>query len=992
MTKLKVRARAVDMLGRQQIAGIPNAIHELFKNAHDAYADRVEVDYFRSNRVLVIRDDGYGMTRLDVENRWLTLGTESRLNSNSGGDSQEDEWRGPRFPPKRSIMGEKGIGRLAIAVIAPISLLLTRAARPEGLGDLVVALVHWGIFEQPGLDIGLIDIPIEEFRDGRIPNREDVAILVDRVEKNLVSLEDQIEPGALVALRRDLARMRLISPDLIDRALNQDVPPDSVMTLSGQGFGTHFILLPVAPELDDDIDGAGEKESSKLERNLLGFSNWMASENSVIRTEFRDHGIEGVAERIGPKSFFSADDFSRTDQLFEGEFNANGQFVGSVSIYGKSRSFICNWVDGKGRAPRCGPFRLKYGYVQGRANESRLSAADWAEMVGKTERVGGLYIYRDGIRVLPYGNSDVDWLDIEKRRTYSAKDWFFSYRRGFGYIEISHKDNDALTEKAGREGFRENLAYRDFRSILVGFFKQLAYEFFRPTSPQGDDYIKVKEDLIAQAEILKKQSARASARRAAFEKEIDDFFSRQSSGYFEREADIVVNDLINAVEKSSSIQDRGEAALRFRRIEVETRQKLRELFQKSQITLPRGLTLTKGLSKDWAAYQSVSRDTLEQVLLPLQKRVDDTLSDYARGHLLESERRTFALRDLEDYKAGVVREIALLRKEAVNASELMVASFTNTLKHEFAELRAQVEDATGAFAVQSVQNPHMLDSLRFDAQNRIRQLADSEINLFSSLKRQMIDLAEAVEAKETLDDRLGALEARNQALEDQLDFYSDFAQMGMSVGILQHEFEGSARGIRSAITSLKPWAERNAQLRPIYQGLRTHVEHLDGYLKALDPLGRRLHRSKISISGSEIVAIVRNVFEGLLSADAIELDITNSFRAFKVDARSSALVGAFINIIDNAIYWLNVRGEQKKIIRLDADRRGFLISNNGPPIESRVRERIFDFGETQRPGGRGLGLAISREALGREGFDLVLDSSDENSTVFGIFEKESDNG
>ena len=35
------------MLGRQQIAGIPTAISELFKNAHDAYADNVEADFFR---------------------------------------------------------------------------------------------------------------------------------------------------------------------------------------------------------------------------------------------------------------------------------------------------------------------------------------------------------------------------------------------------------------------------------------------------------------------------------------------------------------------------------------------------------------------------------------------------------------------------------------------------------------------------------------------------------------------------------------------------------------------------------------------------------------------------------------------------------------------------------------------------------------------------------------------------------------------------------
>lgn len=45
MAKIRVRARTVDMLGRQQIATLPTAISELFKNAHDAYARQVVVDF-----------------------------------------------------------------------------------------------------------------------------------------------------------------------------------------------------------------------------------------------------------------------------------------------------------------------------------------------------------------------------------------------------------------------------------------------------------------------------------------------------------------------------------------------------------------------------------------------------------------------------------------------------------------------------------------------------------------------------------------------------------------------------------------------------------------------------------------------------------------------------------------------------------------------------------------------------------------------------------
>ena len=69
MATFRTRARTVDMLGRQQIAGVPNAISELFKNAHDAYADHVEIDYFMEDGLFVLRDDGIGMTREEFEQR-----------------------------------------------------------------------------------------------------------------------------------------------------------------------------------------------------------------------------------------------------------------------------------------------------------------------------------------------------------------------------------------------------------------------------------------------------------------------------------------------------------------------------------------------------------------------------------------------------------------------------------------------------------------------------------------------------------------------------------------------------------------------------------------------------------------------------------------------------------------------------------------------------------------------------------------------------------
>src|ERR1700694_964685 len=105
MARFRTRARAVDMLGRQQIAGIPTAISELFKNAHAAYAERAEVDYFRADGLFVLRDDGLGMTEQEFADRWLVLGTESKVGGAHGLAPP------PRDPdkPHRPILGEKGI-------------------------------------------------------------------------------------------------------------------------------------------------------------------------------------------------------------------------------------------------------------------------------------------------------------------------------------------------------------------------------------------------------------------------------------------------------------------------------------------------------------------------------------------------------------------------------------------------------------------------------------------------------------------------------------------------------------------------------------------------------------------------------------------------------------------------------------------------------------------------------------------------------------------
>ena len=177
-------------------------------------------------------------------------------------------------------------------------------------------------------------------------------------------------------LLSELNALHSVDPLHLDRFLNQH--RDMSLSLSNGGYGTWFIVAPTALELNDDIDTFPETMgTSEFNKALLGFANVMDKDlSAVIHTEFRDHRPDGVQRLLEPKQFFTADNFKDLDHLIEGAFDERGQFRGIVSFYGeKKREFVLNWTVGRGRITRCGPFRLRIGALQGRANESRLDRA-----------------------------------------------------------------------------------------------------------------------------------------------------------------------------------------------------------------------------------------------------------------------------------------------------------------------------------------------------------------------------------------------------------------------------------------------------------------------------------------------------------------------------------------------------------------------------------------------------------------------------------------
>ena len=257
MAKFKTRARAVDMLGRQQIADVSTAISELFKNAHDAYADHVEVDYFRSDNLLIIRDDGIGMTKEEFENRWLVLGTESKLDS----VAHNEAFR-PADKSKRAIMGEKGIGRLAIALLGSQVLVLTRAKRSRRLSDLTMCFIHWGLFAIPSLDLDELDFPVITITGGDLPSAKEVSDLIEQNLHLVKVLHKKYPQCDFTTVINEMKDVQIDPEDLAEFLEG--------LTLRGNGVGTHFLITPANEEIRAEIERERQSQTKEFSKLLLG--------------------------------------------------------------------------------------------------------------------------------------------------------------------------------------------------------------------------------------------------------------------------------------------------------------------------------------------------------------------------------------------------------------------------------------------------------------------------------------------------------------------------------------------------------------------------------------------------------------------------------------------------------------------------------------------------------------------------------------------------
>ena len=966
----QTRARTVDHLGREQIADCPTAISELWKNAFDAYARHVELNICDGNEpVAAIFDDGHGMSAEEFTRRWLVVGTESKATADQ---TPLEDRNGLKLRPRQ---GQKGIGRLSCANLGPLLLLVSKRRRKP----FVATLVDWRLFENPFLNLSELFIPVAEFPtfDRLFQQLPDLAA---SLAENVTGGEDTVRKLRITEAWSTSDRVPDSNDDTL-RPRSQDI----LSTISGIPFeprhfrewsvaagdcdhgtallisGINYDLRVHLDETVSDVTAQGAKERffetlSSFVDPFVDPSNPVAMttdpEFSYVVRVWRD-GAHRVI--VGSEKQFDKRQLDRLEHRIEGRISEQGVFSGRVRTFGEWLPDDCVIAPPEDlsiphrRDSRLGPLDLYIAAMEFWPPNTTHSQAEFGFYKDLATKYAGFMIFRDGLRVLPYGRTDNDFFDIEFRRSKSAGREFWNHRRMFGRIAITREHNPNLKDKAGREGLLDNRAAKTLKALIANILMQSARRYFGSAS-------EIRRVLLPEISAENKRRRAAEARNRLRRRQRKQF--RTKLWKHNRQLPAFVQEL----ERCSEILDiRTEVQV------AEAQQMLERLSERlSDFRLPGAPKNLGVLKESYVTYRETMRSAQTTIA----------------GMREQIERRTKQI-ELARPDLLLQKQLARLAAHVNHRIRAWSQTIKRLQKQEHQRIQDIVQRRYKMFHDEATPLLHRFDT----GQMSYADASKAMIELKQRIEEANRDLfVPYIGAIESLRDSIDLEHLATFGLEEigelrtELDRLNSLAQLGIAVEILGHELESYDDIIGSGIRRLPERIRDSAAVKDIKFG----YEGLTDQLRFLSPL--RLAGPKIQrwITGSEILAYVRDFFQVTLSRNHISFSATDSFQQIRVFDQRSRLYPVFINLVNNSIYWLSVGDVKDRQVVIDVIGSDVVVSDNGPGVATEDVSSLFSLFFTRKiHGGRGVGLYLCRANLTAGGHRIRYEPPTDNTPLQG---------
>lgn len=974
-SSFKTRARTVDHLGREQVADCPTAISELWKNAFDAYATNVALDLFdEKSPVAVVSDNGHGMNLAEFQDRWLVIGTESKATAD----------KVPRADRKglqeRVKQGQKGIGRLSCANLGPSLLLVSKRANQ----DFVVSLVDWRLFENPYLNLADIFFPTFE--------ASDLEQAFERLPSMINELVQNIEPDSAPSVnvsgsvqQEDVRRIAKAWDDFDDLPERSGgVTSTSIIkSIRELSFSlNHLLGWGVAQGISDSgtallVSGINYDLQSQLlsppfpqsaARTRKNFRETLASfldpfvdpDDPELPDYFTDFSYQvrtwedGVSKTIiGREIGISRRDVSKMEHCIAGNVDTEGVFRGRIKAWGKwlpDQVKILPATDVQIPArvdTRLGSFELFISAMEFDYKKSTHEKAEHDRFKDLAELYAGFMIFRDGLRVLPYGRSDNDFFEIDDRRSRHAGREFWNHRQMFGRIGITRSGNPNLKDKAGREGVIDNRAAKALRDVVVNLLMQSARKYFGTDAP-------IRKERLPDVEANKRQARDAEAQQKLRAKNKRTFARNLKEGLE------TIPDLVGQLEDAAQDFNIKSDA------DVAEKQEFISAFrdQLPPTTIPGApRSMSPRQQESYSSYRSQAARARELYAI-VSKAVDDEVERF---------RPSDPLSVLESQFDKSRNRISA----RVNHWQKLVRSLQTDEFRRISDLsdqrKALFRDEAEAVLQLFKAGRETFSSASAKLTKIDREISDQNEEIFEPYVRALEGLKESIDLEHLATRGMEDLaEARVE-----LDRLNSLAQLGIAVEITGHDLQDFDDIIASGLRALPPELSETKAVRDIKLG----YEGLTDQLRFLSPL--RLSGIKIErwIFGAEIRDYILDFFAPSLKKNHIDIEATEDFLGFKVFDQPSRLLPVFINLINNSIYWVGTSSSEDRTILLDVKSNKIVVADTGPGVATEDIENLFKLFFTRKiQGGRGVGLYLAKANLVSGGHSISY-TQDPNSRL-----------
>ena len=494
---LTASARLIIQLGEQLIEDELVALLELIKNAYDADANNVDV-LIDTNTVtpygkgrIEIKDDGNGMIPSIVRNSFLRLST-----------SFKEEEKSSIYYHRR-VLGKKGIGRLSFQRLGNYISVETvpnieRYEKTELLKKEDKEFINE--YSKINIDIDWSEFPIDmDFSDimATVKYEKDVVAsygtkiviqgiknlnfwdmdkkkkeklknellnMMDPFQKNL---KEKRKDGFSVLLKiNDISySVKPIEEDLLDELY------DSKVTFKFKNWKFHI-------EVERQLKYVMQRRESMIKNMKKAGFEVLHEEKYERETKKYDidfFNLKEVAVNY-PKINFTVEkiNFLRKEELEELEKEREDKKISEEEYREKILAQYAYPGDFEGKiyardlmnTEEIDIILQKEGLIKAKLNTLRDINKVWSSMQG-------VYVYRNGFRVLPYGRKD--WIGFTEKSQKSAAN-IYREHTVVGYLKIDGFTSENLEEQTNRQGFIQDEYGKNFFMLLQEFLLNIIFE------------------------------------------------------------------------------------------------------------------------------------------------------------------------------------------------------------------------------------------------------------------------------------------------------------------------------------------------------------------------------------------------------------------------------------------------------------------------------------------------------------------------------------